>query len=132
MRRGHQLRAGLLATLALAVWLGGCFGGAGPAHSEYFVVPFEAGTAQPTADGRRALATAGEAARRGRVSRVVVLSSATANGRARAAAARAALAAAGVPAEKLAEAAVESADPTEGDDVTIQIVIGTPARPEKE
>jgi len=119
--------AASVAALALAAALAGCFGAAEPARSEYFVFPFEAATSQPTADGRRALAAAGEAARRRRVSRVVVQGGPAAVGKV-----RAALAAAGVPAERIVETPVATADPSEGGDVTVQVTVGKPAHPEEE
>jgi ABC-type uncharacterized transport system auxiliary subunit len=125
--RGRRRIGRGVAALALAAALAGCFGAAEPAHSEYFVVPFEAATSQPTADGRRALAAAGEAARRRAVSRVVVQGGPAAIGKV-----RAALAAAGVPAEKIVETPVATAEPAEGGDVTVQVTVGKPAHPEKE
>jgi hypothetical protein len=116
-----------VAALVLAAALAGCFGAAEPAHSDYFVIPFDAATAQPTADGRRALTAAGEAARRKAVSRVVVQGGPAAIGKV-----RDALAAAGVPAEKIVETPVATTEPAEGGDVTVQVTVGKPAHAEKE
>jgi hypothetical protein len=115
------------AALLSAAWctaLGGCFGSSEPARSEYFVVSFETGTARPTADGKRALAAAAAAARRSSVSRIVVQSGATPQGKARADAARAALTESGTSADKITEAMLENSGDADGSDVTIQVLIG--------